>query len=153
MLQYTLQWKWLSCCYDLYSICRHLRLRFLPNYICFFARYWKSLITYSSSRYLVVTILKWKTTVTMNYINCVLLDIYFLVSFCIKRAWRHQRGNQKPWTLSLATASRVHLFCNLQSWARTHAVLVIGLYELLYPTTSLIEPPGPPNWYDKLIFI
>jgi hypothetical protein len=25
--------------------------------------------------------------------------------------------------------------CNLQSWARTHAVLVIGLYELLDPTT------------------
>ena len=27
------------------------------------------------------------------------------------------------------------LFCNLQSWAWTHAVLVIGLYELLDPTT------------------
>jgi hypothetical protein len=27
------------------------------------------------------------------------------------------------------------LFCYLQSWARTHAVLVIGLYELLDPTT------------------
>jgi len=27
------------------------------------------------------------------------------------------------------------LFCNLQSWARTHTVLVIGLYELLDPTT------------------
>jgi hypothetical protein len=35
------------------------------------------------------------------------------------------------------------LFCNLQSRARTHAVLVIGLYELLgNPTTYLIEPPG-----------
>jgi len=31
------------------------------------------------------------------------------------------------------------LFCNLQSRARTHAVLVIGLYELLdNPTTKLI---------------
>jgi hypothetical protein len=46
-----------------------------------------------------------------------------------------------PWastweTLSLATVSRVHLFCNLQSRVRTHAVLVIGLYELLCnPTT------------------
>jgi hypothetical protein len=30
--------------------------------------------------------------------------------------------------------SRVHPFCNLQSWAQTHAVLVIGLYELLDPT-------------------
>ena len=28
------------------------------------------------------------------------------------------------------------LFCNLQSWARTHGVLLIGLYELLgSPTT------------------
>jgi hypothetical protein len=27
-------------------------------------------------------------------------------------------------------ASRVHPFCNLQSRARTHAVFVIGLYEL-----------------------
>jgi hypothetical protein len=36
------------------------------------------------------------------------------------------------------------LFCNLQSWARTHAILVIGLYELLgNPTTYLFEPPGP----------
>jgi hypothetical protein len=30
----------------------------------------------------------------------------------------------------------VHPFCNFQSWARTHTVLVIGLYELLgNPTT------------------
>ena len=36
------------------------------------------------------------------------------------------------------------LFCNIQSRVRTHAVLVIGLYELLgNPTTQLIEPPGP----------
>ena len=33
-------------------------------------------------------------------------------------------------------ASRVHPFCNLQNRARTNAVLVIGLYELLdNPTT------------------
>ena len=38
----------------------------------------------------------------------------------------------------------MHPFCNLQSRARTHAVLMIGLYELLgNPTTYLIEPPGP----------
>jgi hypothetical protein len=49
--------------------------------------------------------------------------------------------NHRPWasnwsTLSLAAASRVHPFCNLQSQAGTHAVLVIGLYELLgNPTT------------------
>ena len=41
-------------------------------------------------------------------------------------------------------ASRVHPFCNLQSRARTHALLVIGLYELFgNPTTELIETPGP----------
>ena len=39
-------------------------------------------------------------------------------------------------TLSFAAAIRVHPFCNLQSRARTLAVLVIGLYELLgNPTT------------------
>ena len=49
--------------------------------------------------------------------------------------------NHLPWAsnwqaLSFAAASRVHPFCNLQSRARTHAVLVIGLYEALgNPTT------------------
>jgi len=49
--------------------------------------------------------------------------------------------NHRSWpsnwsTLSLAAASRVHPFCNLHSWTWTHAVLAIGLYELLgYPTT------------------
>ena len=39
-------------------------------------------------------------------------------------------------TLLLAAVSRVHPFCNVQSRARTHAVLVRGLYELLgIPTT------------------
>jgi hypothetical protein len=46
------------------------------------------------------------------------------------------RENHRPWasnwyTLPLAAASRVHPFCNLQSRARTHSVLIIGLYELL----------------------
>ena len=50
-------------------------------------------------------------------------------------------------TLSLTDASRVHLLCNLQRSTRTHAVLVIGLYELLgNPITRLIEPPGPYNF-------
>ena len=49
--------------------------------------------------------------------------------------------NHRPWTsnwlrLSLEAVSRVHPFCNLQSRERMHAVLVIGLYELLgNPTT------------------
>ena len=62
--------------------------------------------------------------------------------------------NRRPWasnwsTLSLAVASRVHPFCNLQSRARTNAVLVIGLYDLLgNPTYSLIEPPGSLYFYN-----
>ena len=54
---------------------------------------------------------------------------------------RSTKENHWPWTsdwqaLSLAAASRVHPFCNLQSRVHTHAVLVIGLYELLgNPTT------------------
>ena len=40
-------------------------------------------------------------------------------------------------TLSFAAASRVHPFCNLQSRARTHAVLAIGLYALLGNPTYL----------------
>ena len=39
-------------------------------------------------------------------------------------------------TLPLAVASRVHLFCNSQSRARTHAVLVIALYEMLDNQTT-----------------
>ena len=35
-------------------------------------------------------------------------------------------------------------FSNLQTLTLTHALLVIGLYELLgKSTTQLIEPPGP----------
>ena len=40
---------------------------------------------------------------------------------------------------SLAVASRVLPFCNLESRARTHGVLVIVLYDLL---GKLIEPLG-----------
>jgi hypothetical protein len=47
------------------------------------------------------------------------------------------------------------LFCNLQRWARTYAILVIGLYELLdNPTTQFIEPPRPwKTWGCQLTFI
>ena len=48
--------------------------------------------------------------------------------------------NHRPWASNcnlyhLRLRVECTLFCNLQSWARTHAVLVIGLYELLNPTT------------------
>jgi hypothetical protein len=45
----------------------------------------------------------------------------------------HGQGTGKLYHLRLLVESS--LFCNLQSRARTHAVLVIGLYELLDPTT------------------
>jgi hypothetical protein len=43
-------------------------------------------------------------------------------------------GNQLV-TLSLALRVECTHFCKLQSRARTHVVLVIGLYQLLDPTT------------------
>jgi len=55
------------------------------------------------------------------------------------RLWSKQRTTDP----AQATGKLYHLrlrvdcafFCNLQSRARTQAVLVIGLYELLDPTT------------------
>jgi hypothetical protein len=45
--------------------------------------------------------------------------------------------------------SRVHPLCNVQSRARTQAVLVIGFFELLdNQTTFLIEPPGTKIRYN-----
>ena len=38
----------------------------------------------------------------------------------------HRPWANNWWTLSLAAASRVHPYCNLQSLARTHTVLVIA---------------------------
>jgi hypothetical protein len=55
----------------------------------------------------------------------------------VKPVLRGHICDKENWqTVSLAAASRVHPFCNLQIRARTQAVLVIGLYELLdNPTT------------------
>jgi hypothetical protein len=48
----------------------------------------------------------------------------------------HRPEANKWQTLSLATVSRMHPSCNLQSRTRTHTVLMIGLYELqCNPTT------------------
>ena len=57
-------------------------------------------------------------------------------------------GKQSVNFITCGWESSAPFFCNLQSRSRTHAVLVINLYELLgNPTTQLIEPPGPSNWY------
>jgi hypothetical protein len=44
-------------------------------------------------------------------------------------------GKQLVSFITYGCESNALFFCNLQSWAQTHAVLVIGLYELLDPTT------------------
>jgi hypothetical protein len=51
-----------------------------------------------------------------------------------ERTTGHGQATGKPYHLRLSVECT--LFCNLQSWARTHAALVIGLYEFLgNPTT------------------
>ena len=63
-----------------------------------------------------------------------------------ERTTDHEQATGKLYHLRLRVECT--LFCNLQSQARTYAVLVIGLYELLgNPTTYLIEPPEPSNFY------
>ena len=57
---------------------------------------------------------------------------------------RSRSTRRKPPTIGQATGKLYYLrlrvectlFCNLQSRARTHAVLVIGLYELLGNSTT-----------------
>ena len=52
-------------------------------------------------------------------------------------------GKQLVSFITCDRESSAPFFCNLQSRAQTHAILVIGLYELLgNPTIQLIEPPG-----------
>ena len=61
--------------------------------------------------------------------------IYLIVSFqvCCRKRTNLLQSTGKLYHMRLWVECT--LFCNLQSWARTHAVLVIGLYELLDPTT------------------
>jgi hypothetical protein len=70
--------------------------------------------------------------------------------------WKKPNYPERSTDHGQATGKLYHLrlrvectrFCNLQSRARTHAVLVIGFFELLgNPTTQLIEPPGPLQQY------
>ena len=62
--------------------------------------------------------------------------------------------NQLPWAIDhLRLRIENTFFCNLQSRVQSHAVLVIGLYEVLgNPTTQLTEPSGP-SVLDNLIDI
>jgi hypothetical protein len=68
---------------------------------------------------------------SISYMFC---NTHWLIDFLVFNA-TFSNISAISWrpVLSHAAASRVHPFFNLQSWARTHAVLVIGLYELLDP--------------------
>ena len=61
--------------------------------------------------------------------------IYLIVSFqvCCRKRTNVLQSTGKLYHMRLWVECT--LSCNLQSRARTHAVLVIGLYELLDPTT------------------
>jgi hypothetical protein len=52
-----------------------------------------------------------------------------------KTGWLTDHGQATGKLYHLRLRVECTLFCNLQSRALTHAVLVIGLYELLDPTT------------------
>jgi hypothetical protein len=59
-----------------------------------------------------------------------------------ERTTDHGQATGKLYHLRLRV--ECSLFCNLQSRARTHAVLVIGLYELLgIQLPSSLSHPGP----------
>jgi len=56
----------------------------------------------------------------------------------------HHHGQATAKLYHLRLRVECTLFCNIQSRARNHAILPIGLYELLgNPTTQLIAPPVP----------
>ena len=51
----------------------------------------------------------------------------------------------------IAAAIRMHPFCNIQSRVRTHAVLVIGLYELVIQLPNSLFLPRYTSQYLKQI--
>jgi hypothetical protein len=66
-----------------------------------------------------------------------------IAEILLKVALKHQKSNQiksYKWSFVVNFITCGCESSNLQSWARTHAVLVIVLYELLDPTMS---HPGP----------
>jgi len=71
--------------------------------------------------------------------------------------WKKQEYPERTTDHGQATGKLYHLrlpvectfFCNLQSWRRTHAVLVIGLYELLGNPS---KPPGPHTFWGNFSF-
>ena len=54
-----------------------------------------------------------------------------VTSFSVEEAGENHQPTGKLYHLRVECT----LFCNLQRWSRTHPVLVIGLYQLLDPTT------------------
>ena len=69
-----------------------------------------------------------------------------------ERTTDHGQATGKLYHLQLRVECT--LFCNLQSWARTHAVLVIGLHELLgNPTLSHPSPLRLPDTYTSSLYL
>jgi hypothetical protein len=114
----------------------------------------------------ILYITTWMVLKVLNPTKCWLIwfDLLCLASLSAKFQlyhvdqfmwWKKPEYPERTTDYGQATGNLYHLqlrvectfYCNLQSRARTHAVLVIGLYELLgNPTTQPIEPPGPsPN--------
>ena len=90
----------------------------------------------------------WFIVLNATYSN---ISIIMATSFSGERSRSTRR---EPLTMGkqlvnyiIAGARRVYPFCHLQSRARTHVVLVIGLYDELLgnPTIELIGLTGPSN--------
>jgi hypothetical protein len=77
---------------------------------------------------IVVTVLPWFHFLSDD------VSFIFAAILLLARTTDHRQATGKLYHLRLRVECT--LFCNLQSRMRTHAVLVIGLYELLVnPTT------------------
>jgi hypothetical protein len=90
----------------------------------------------------------WCFNATFSNISAILWRPVLVVEEAGVPGENHDHGQATGKLYHLRLRVECIIFCNLQSRARTHTVLVIGLYELLgNPTTELIEPPGP---FDKV---
>jgi hypothetical protein len=75
----------------------------------------------------------WCFNATFNNISAISWRPVLVVEGNPERTTDHGQATGKLYHLWLRVECT--LFCNLQSRAQTHAVLMIGLYELLDPTT------------------
>ena len=97
--------------------------------------------------YVILTELRWKTI--LRLIDLIDWLVVFNANFkqyfsYIKPEYPQRTTDHKLVNCITCGCKSSAPFCNLQSLARNHAVVMIGLYELLgNPTTKLKESPGP----------